>query len=94
MKNPVKLFAALGALAKTPAANIVKLPNVSALLPQIRDNLFCWDQGCWEALLGTLWQRRSFTQRAWPKSARTACSGCAHCGGSCVRASRIAAQDY
>lgn len=26
------------------------MPNVSALLPQIRDNLVCWDQGCWEAL--------------------------------------------
>ena len=26
------------------------LPNVSALLPQIRANIACWDQGCWEAL--------------------------------------------
>src|SRR5712672_3187862 len=30
-------LARLGALAKTPAANIVKLPNVSASIPQLKD---------------------------------------------------------
>ena len=29
---------------------VAALPNVSALLPQIRANLQCWDQGCWEVL--------------------------------------------
>ena len=28
----------------------VAMPNVSALLPQIRANIACWDQGCWESL--------------------------------------------
>lgn len=28
----------------------LRLPNVSALLPQIRANIGCWDQGCWETL--------------------------------------------